>query len=89
MNQARLQRQLCSHLQEDRTSGCWVWTGQVSSSGYGRMMLKDDDGGTRLQSAHIASYLAFIGPVPEGKLVRQTCGNRLCINPAHLELTTP
>jgi hypothetical protein len=26
------------------------------------------------------------GPIPEGLLVRQRCGNRLCCNPSHLFL---
>lgn len=86
MNQARLQRQLLGRIREDTETGCWNWTGQVSSSGYGRTMIADDDGSTRSESAHVASYLAFTGPLPRGMLVRQHCGNRLCINPDHLEL---
>lgn len=68
---------------------CWIWTGQISNSGYGRLMLRDSRGGNSMQSAHQASYTAFIGAVPEGMLVRQTCHNRRCINPAHLELFRP
>jgi hypothetical protein len=44
------------------------------------------DKGTQMVSAQTASYHAFIGEVPEGHLVKQTCGNRLCINPEHLGL---
>jgi hypothetical protein len=71
-------------LQND--TGCWVWQGQISNSGYGRVMERLDDGKTNMVSAQSASYRAFIGPVPEGNLVKQSCGNRLCINPDHLEL---
>lgn len=28
------------------------------------------------------------GPIPVGKILRATCGNLLCIEPAHTELTT-
>lgn len=49
-------------------------------------MLRDEDGGMHRQSAHRASYISFIGPLPAGKKVVQICGNRLCINPDHLEL---
>jgi hypothetical protein len=61
----------------------------VSNSGYGRTMLRGEDGSTLMESAHRASYAAFIGPIPPDRQVGQTCGNRLCINPDHLELTDP
>jgi len=67
-------------------SHCWLWQSQVSNSGYGRIMLRDQDGGMRMQSAHRASYISFVGALPQGKKVVQACGNRLCINPDHLEL---
>jgi hypothetical protein len=67
-------------------SNCWQWQSQVSNSGYGRIMLRDQDGSMSMQSAHRASYINFIGPLPPDKKVVQTCGNRLCINPEHLEL---
>ena len=67
-------------------TGCWIWKGQVSNSGYGRIMAALEDGGTNMVSVQSASYRAFIGPVPSGYLVKQRCGQRLCINPDHLEL---
>ena len=45
-----------------------------------------DDRRTYMVSAQTAIYHAFIGDIPDGHLVRQSCGNRLCINPDHLEL---
>ena len=67
-------------------SDCWQWQSQVSNSGYGRIMLRDENGQMSMQSAHRASYVAFIGPLTGEKKVVQSCGNRLCINPAHLQL---
>lgn len=75
-----------THLQND--TGCWIWQGQISNSGYGRVMETQDDHRTKMVSAQTASYHAFIGQVPQGKLVKQSCGNRLCVNPEHLELMT-
>ena len=49
-------------------------------------MVKQDDGENRVVSAEYASYQAFVGPIPDNMAVRQTCHNRLCINPQHLEL---
>lgn len=67
-------------------TNCWLWIGQVSNSGYGRIKLRDQDG-TFMESAHRASYGAFIGTIPRDGIVRQSCGNRLCVNPDHLDLT--
>lgn len=67
-------------------SGCWIWQGQVSNSGYGRTMVRDTDSTVKMVSAQAASYQQFIAEVPDGYLVKQSCGNRLCINPQHLEL---
>lgn len=89
MNQARLQRQLLGRVRKTGDDDCWQWTGQISNSGYGRTMISDGEGGTRTVSAQTASYLAFFGPVPDGQLVGQSCGNRLCVNPDHLRLFTP
>ena len=73
-----------TYLQED--TGCWIWKGQISNSGYGRIMEVQDNRRTKMVSAQTASYHAFIGAVPDGHLVKQSCGNRLCINPDHLEI---
>lgn len=89
MNQARLQRMLLGRIHKDPETECWNWRGQVSNSGYGRTMIADGEGGTRMVSAQTASYLAFLGPLPDNQLVGQSCGNRLCVNPTHLRLFRP
>jgi len=77
---------LLARIRKLDDSGCWIWQGQVGNSGYGKVMLRDADGNTRMDSVHRASYSAFIGPLAAGQVVVQRCGNRLCINPEHLEL---
>ncbi len=77
-------KRLLTSAVSDPESGCWIWRGQISNSGYGRMMYSDANG-RMMESAHRASYMAFIGPIPDGTIIRQSCGNRLCINPDHLE----
>ena len=80
------QQKLHAMTKQTDDSGCWIWQGQISNSGYGRVMETQPDRSTKMVSAQTASYHAFIGSVPEGHLVKQRCGQRLCINPDHLEL---
>lgn len=84
-DQARNQQRILAFVTKDPASGCWLWRHQISNSGYGRIMLRGPDG-TYMESAHRASYSAFIERLADGALVRQSCGNRLCVNPEHLEL---
>ena len=80
------QKQLFDKVVVLDDSACWVWQGQVSNSGYGRLKQMQDDNTVKMVSAQSASYRVFVDPIPDGSLVKQHCGNRLCINPAHLEL---
>lgn len=59
---------------------CWLWIGSKGRDGYGRC-------GPNLE-AHRESYVLNKGPIPAGLLVRHTCHNPPCVNPAHLILGT-
>lgn len=76
---------LLASIVREPSSGCWLWRGQISNTGYGRMMVRQACG-NKIESAHRASYAAFVAPIPDGAIVRQRCGNRLCVNPQHLEI---
>lgn len=66
-----------------RLWGCWYWTAYKDRQGYGQFRL---DG--RLRQAHCVSYELFVGPIPEGLLVRHMCHNPSCVNPNHLKVGT-
>jgi len=80
----RLQQKILSNITKDDESGCWLWNGQISNSGYGKIMIKDENNRTKMEGAQEASYIAFIGPIPEGLMVKHSCNNRLCVNAEHL-----
>jgi len=86
---ARLQDKILCNVKKDPDNQCWIWCGQISNSGHGRIMVKDEDNSTRMDSARNVSYLAFVDAIPAGFLTRQRCNNRLCVNPEHLELFDP
>lgn len=87
MSTTKLQQQLKNACIKSEDTGCWEWQGQISNSGHGRMMIRDRSNQiNRVVSAETASYMAFLGEIPDQYLVKQKCGNRLCINPEHLEL---
>lgn len=68
-------------------SACWIWQGGDSGSGrgggYGRMSL---DGQT--VAVHIVMFVNEFGFVPGKKQIDHKCENRLCCNPAHLQMLT-
>ena len=86
MNKELIQRnkkKLLMQVTENQQTCCWEWRGQISNSGYGRLMLKDEVG-NKMYSAHRASYEIFIGPISKDGIIVQTCTNRMCVNPEHL-----
>ena len=72
---------------DGKPSPCHLWTGPTSGSGrggdYGRMSLNGQTVAT-----HIVAYTHYYGYVPSKKQIDHLCNQRLCYNPAHLELTT-
>lgn len=62
-------------------SGCWEWTGVVSSVGYGMLAVSGDR-----PLAHRVSYRLHHGEIPDGMYVLHDCDNPPCVNPDHLHL---
>lgn len=62
-----------------KTDSCWWWLGELRDSGHG---VAWNNGQRRL--ARLVVYEALVGPLPPGARMKETCGNKACVNPAHL-----
>lgn len=60
-------------------NNCIEWPLGRYAQGYGMVDVRG-----RKRKAHVLAYEIFTGPVPSGKIVRHTCDNPPCFNPAHL-----
>jgi len=68
-------------------SPCHLWKGPTSGEGrgggYGRMSLNG-----QTVAVHLVTYTHFFGYIPKKKQIDHKCNNRLCCNPAHLEMVS-
>jgi hypothetical protein len=63
----------------NKTNSCWLWTGALSSRGYGSFGVNG-----KTTAAHRYSYQMHIGEIPKGLVICHTCDTPSCVNPDHL-----
>lgn len=71
-------------ISPEPNTGCWLWTGNMTSSGYGRHYGHSG----RYVTTHRVLYEIANGAVPEGLDLDHLCRTRACVNPDHLEPVT-
>jgi integrase len=64
-------------------AGCWFFAGAPDGGGYGRFSV-----GSTTFMAHRFAFSMHKGDIPDGMVIDHVCGNRRCVNPAHLECVT-
>jgi hypothetical protein len=67
----------------DPVTGCWNWTGACTLKGYGHFQFEG-----RFEKVHRASFMFYVGPIPDGLQVCHKCDNPRCFNPEHLFVGT-
>src|SRR5687767_5693358 len=63
---------------------CWLWPGRSDRHGYGLVRCQDDEG-WHYAGAHRVAYLVAHRAMATEHVIDHLCGNRLCVNPSHLE----
>lgn len=71
----------------EKTDECWLWTGRVGSTGYGRITVTAN-GRAQDENAHRVSFRLAGHSTPPGFHVCHHCDTPLCVNPDHLFLGT-
>ncbi|GAA3614354.1 hypothetical protein GCM10022419_119390 [Nonomuraea rosea] len=75
-----------------RSGECLIWTGVLGKEGFPQTAdrkLWREEGKQRQIRIHRWMYESQVGELRKGQQVRQTCGNKLCVFPGHLEVSTP
>jgi hypothetical protein len=69
-------------VEPDLETGCWNWTARVSRTGCPLIWVHEKD--NEVSAARVI-YEHRVAPLFPGQRLTHTCGNRKCVNPAHMK----
>ena len=81
----KLKANLNKHYTIDPASGCWIWHGATLKVGPSRKAYPSMRAGKKVTYARKVSYTLAHGELPQGTWLMMTCGDRMCVNPDHME----
>lgn len=65
-----------------KSPGCWNWTASTRA-GYGGIKIRGKN-----KLAHRVSYEMIVATIPDDLTIDHLCKNKLCVNPAHMEVVS-
>lgn len=83
-----LQQYILHRVQIKQGSSCWWWNSFKSRDGYGACSGTRGHNLYKTKVAHRLSYIAFVGGISSGLVVRHMCHNKACVRPCHLKVGT-
>lgn len=75
-----------SRIKFGERDACWPWIGARLPKGYGTYCFS---AGSSPALAHRISFSLYVGPIPEAFEIDHLCNNTWCVNPSHLNATSP
>lgn len=70
-------------ISPEPNSGCWLWDGAASTTGYGQVHWEG-----KTKHAHRIVFTLLKGEIPAGLDLDHLCRTPMCVNPDHLEPVT-